>query len=390
MSKQTEESTQEPSGNGKRKLMSVEQLRQHGARKLAEAPENTVAAYLATRRGRIEKLLPRHMDADRLMALAMTALQRPELGNCSIESLFGSLIEASKLGLEPESPLGHCYLVPYANKCQLQIGYQGLVELALRSGKVSKIDTGIVYENEPFRYARRGADIVLDHDFLPPSQRGAPIAYYAVARLDNGDVKAHVMWPEEAAEIRDKFSKGAWYYDKREGVRKPKDGHPWWQHFDAMAIKSAIIRLAKTLPKSPQLARAVQLDGSAEAGEQQLDQIIEGEFRRVESIAGGPAEAASERPEPDPAAEAEPPPALDGLLPVTDPETQERADGFAAVSLLIGEYRSTGNAGLLQAARQYAKRAGEQQIMAEQLIAQATRSTAAKARQRPAKQESQS
>jgi recombinational DNA repair protein RecT len=44
---------------------------------------------------------------------------------------------------------------------------------------------------------------------------------------------------------------------------KEKD-HPWTTHYEEMALKTAIRRLCKTLPKSPELAQALAAGGRAQ------------------------------------------------------------------------------------------------------------------------------
>jgi recombination protein RecT len=36
--------------------------------------------------------------------------------------------------------MGQCYLIPYKSECQLIPGYQGLLDLVRRSGKVKRIE----------------------------------------------------------------------------------------------------------------------------------------------------------------------------------------------------------------------------------------------------------
>lgn len=62
----------------------------------------------------------------------------------------------SKLGLDCVGTLGQGYLVPYYNskikayECQFIAGYQGLIELARRSGNIARIESRVVYEKDAF------------------------------------------------------------------------------------------------------------------------------------------------------------------------------------------------------------------------------------------------
>lgn len=77
----------------------------------------------------IEKALPSVMTPERFMRIAMTAVtQNPQLGECTPGSFIGALLTAAQLGLEPNTPLGQAYLIPFYNgktrtlDCQFQLG----------------------------------------------------------------------------------------------------------------------------------------------------------------------------------------------------------------------------------------------------------------------------
>ena len=82
----------------------------------------TLADQITALAPQLAKALPRHMNADRMARIALTEFRKnPELGKCTPHSLFGSLLTASQLGLEP-GPLGHAYLIPYKGQVTLQLG----------------------------------------------------------------------------------------------------------------------------------------------------------------------------------------------------------------------------------------------------------------------------
>src|SRR5580698_617148 len=88
----------------------------------------TFRQLLDQSKGQIANALPRHIDADKMMRVVMTSLQKnPALMDCDQGSVIGAVIEASQLGLMPDGILGEAYLVPYRGKCQLQPGYRGLI-----------------------------------------------------------------------------------------------------------------------------------------------------------------------------------------------------------------------------------------------------------------------
>ena len=69
----------------------------------------------------------------------------PKLQECTRDSIFSSILQASELGLDLSPPMGEGYLIPRWNgrakvlECQFQPGYRGLVALARRSGEIAMI-----------------------------------------------------------------------------------------------------------------------------------------------------------------------------------------------------------------------------------------------------------
>ena len=221
-------------------------------------PTNTIRALLEKSKGQIAMALPKHLNADRIVRVAMTSVQRtPDLLKCDPISLVAAVIQSSQLGLEPDGILGHAYLIPFNNtkKGRMEVqfipGYKGLIDLARRSGQVVSIGAHVVFENEPFKLIY-GYDEKLDHEPLPPSKRGARKGVYAVARLKDGSVHFEWLWAEEVEDIKNQS--------------KARNFGPWKTHEDEMWRKTAIRRLAKYLPLSVEFAKAAAADELADAG----------------------------------------------------------------------------------------------------------------------------
>ena len=80
----------------------------------------------------IKRALPSILTPDRFTRMALSAINNtPKLGECTPMSFFAALMNAAQLGLEPNTPLGQAFLIPYKNKgvleCQVQLGYRGLI-----------------------------------------------------------------------------------------------------------------------------------------------------------------------------------------------------------------------------------------------------------------------
>lgn len=219
---------------------------------------------LESHRDQIAMALPRHLTPERMIRVALTAYTTtPGLWDCDIKSIAACVVQASILGLEPQSVLGEAYLIPFSAKgktqkqCQLIVGYQGLLKLVRNSGELIMVNAQPVYLRDDFDF-EDGLDPYLRHKRAPgtPAERGEIVAYWAGAVLKGGGKQFVVMTKPEIEAHRDKYSKA-------------KSFGPWVTEFDQMAMKTCIRRLAKLLPKSIEkdsVSAAINIDERAEAG----------------------------------------------------------------------------------------------------------------------------
>lgn len=211
------------------------------------------------------RALPDHMSAERLARIALTSIRlNPKLGQCTPESFIGALFTAAQIGIEPVG--GRAYIIPYQNnrkkadgswhsvmEAQFQLGYKGVAELFYRHEKAVELAWGIVHEKDEFSY-ELGTGATLKHK---PSMkdRGAPIAYWVMATLNNGGKPFAVMSYDDCRAHGMKHSKSV---DKKTGNFQPSS--PWATSFDSMALKTVLVQLAKLLPLSVELQRAIATD----------------------------------------------------------------------------------------------------------------------------------
>lgn len=188
----------------------------------------------------IAKALPKVITAERFTRIALSALSNnPKLYECSKLSFLGALMNAAQLGLEPNTPLGQAYLIPYYNnkekrlECQFQIGYKGLLDLAYRSGEIAMIQAYIVYENDVFEY-ELGLNPILRH--IPASANRGNMTYaYAMFKLKNGGQSFVVMSKDDILNYGRRYS-------------KTFNAGPWQTDFEAMAKKTVLKQLLKYAP----------------------------------------------------------------------------------------------------------------------------------------------
>lgn len=173
--------------------------------------------------------MPKGMEAQQLVRDALTCLrQTPGLMTCTQESVLGGLMTCSQLGLRP-GVLGHAWLIPFTNRAAgtreatLVIGYQGLIDLAYRSGKVQSLVARTVYENDVFD-VDYGLDDKLVHKPIINGEKGEPVAYYAIVKYTGGGHAFYVMSHTEMLRYRRMYAKSP-------------DRGPWNEHFEKMAWK---------------------------------------------------------------------------------------------------------------------------------------------------------
>lgn len=230
---------------------------------VAQEKIRTFGDLLEKRKDTFAKVLPRHMNPDRLIKVAMLAISRqPLLLQCTPMSLIQSMMAAAQLGLEPDGVLGSAYLVPYRNnktgqyEAQLIPGYRGLIDLARRSGQINRIEAHVVKEKDEFDFSF-GLEMRLRHRPHFPDDAGAIIGVYALAELKDGSIQVEVMSKADIDTIKTRS--------------KAKDHGPWVTDYAEMARKTVVRRLIKYLPLSVELANAVELDNRAELGTGSLD-----------------------------------------------------------------------------------------------------------------------
>lgn len=221
----------------------------------------TVIDRLEAMGPQLARALPKHMDPDRIVRIALTAMRNNEkLRQCTEVSFFGSLMQAAQMGLEPNTAHGYCYLIPYWNRslnafeCQFQMGYKGMIELALRSGKVTSIRGRVVRQGDQFQRIE-GLHANLVHIPDDDSEDRELTHAYAVAKLANGDALFECLTRKDIEQRR-----------SRSAASSSGRGTPWDTDYEAMCKKTAVRALYTWLPQSTEMAVAAALDEAPEYG----------------------------------------------------------------------------------------------------------------------------
>jgi recombination protein RecT len=241
-------------------------------------PVDVVRDALEKMKPQLAMALPKHLTADRLLRVAMTAVQNtPKLLDCDRTSLYSAIMTCAQLGLEPDGVLGQAYLVPYAGRVQFVPGYKGLITLARNSGEVATIVAREVCENDVFEYNQASGDPP-HHPFSFTADRGRVIGFYAVAKFKDGSFQCEAMSVRDVEVIRDN-SKGYRYALSVAKAKNKEPDTPWHNNFVEMGKKTVLRRLAKYLPMSVQKAATIEDNfdtGKHMALDSHGDLVIEG------------------------------------------------------------------------------------------------------------------
>lgn len=199
-----------------------------------------------------ERLLPKFMldQRERFMQLALESAKRPEIVQCEPASIVAVVMKAAQCGLPLDGT--HSAMVPFRDKGVLKAQFipmfQGLIVASMRNGGVKSVWSSVVYDGDVFREVR-GTNPGLVHE---PSigNRSIDKAFgvYACAKLETGETVFEFMDKEQVLAIK-KTSKavasGPW-------SKADQEGEMW--------RKTAVRRLAKYLPKSPDLQAVLDAD----------------------------------------------------------------------------------------------------------------------------------
>lgn len=154
------------------------------------------------------------------------------LQSCDPKLVIMEALKAAILKLPILKSLGFAYIVPYKKDGvfipQFQIGYKGLIQLAMRTGQYRIINSDVVYDGE----YRSKNKLTGEFDLSGEAKNDNIIGYFAHFEMLNGFAKTLYMPVAKVTAHAQKYSKS---YNQPFG--------PWKKEFDAMALKTALRNL---------------------------------------------------------------------------------------------------------------------------------------------------
>jgi phage RecT family recombinase len=217
----------------------------------------------------LEQYAVRKYDNDTFLKSAMIAIvSNNELANCLKTdpgklSLFQALRFASTTGLSLNPQEGKAALIAFSGKVQYLTMKNGLIELALETGRVEHLMSDHVRVNDKF-------DIIKTSDgdkyeFSPALEnRGAVRGFFATIKFKEGNTYLKWMSKVEVEEFRDKYSRYVYYsYDDKNGKFKKGDpipDAPWNKSFIGMGEKTVMRKLLKSIHISEEFDKSISSD----------------------------------------------------------------------------------------------------------------------------------
>lgn len=196
---------------------------------------------------RFEKMLGKK-SAGFLSSLLSLVNNNNLLQKASPTSVLAAAATAASLDLPINPTLGKAWIVPYKGAAQFQIGYKGIIELAMRSQQMKSIIMRPVYEGQienwdPFTETYERGEKLSDN----------VVGYFARFETINGFVKATYWTKDEVIKHAKRFSKSF-----------NSSSSPWTTDFDAMACKTVLLSIMKTYaPMSIEMQMGIERDGKA-------------------------------------------------------------------------------------------------------------------------------
>lgn len=226
--------------------------------------------FLQKYKGQLEAALPKHLNADRMVRIAITEFSKnANLQKCELTSIFGSLVLAGQLGLEP-GVNGQGYLIPYGKTCKFIPGWKGLVDLVSRSGRAT-VWTGAVYEGDDFNYML-GANPYCNHRPNGEFDVKKLTHVYAIGKVKDAELPVIEVWTVKR--VRNHLAKFNKVGDKHYALADNE------QNFEMYARKVVLLQVLKYMPQSIELNNAIMATDAAEMGQHVT---IDGDFVVVDS-----------------------------------------------------------------------------------------------------------
>lgn len=190
------------------------------------------------------------------------------LQDCDPAKVVMECLKAAVLKLPINKSLGFAYVIAYKGVPQMQIGYKGLIQLAMRTGQYRIINADMVYEGE-FQSKNK---LTGEFDMNGEKTSDKVIGYFAHIEMLNSFTKTLYMTKEQVTAHGKKYS-----------ASFNNSNTPWAKEFDAMAIKTVLKNLLSHYGfLSVEMVGAVDSDNKADSIQDTVAETITTKANKTE------------------------------------------------------------------------------------------------------------
>ncbi|MBO5918796.1 MAG: recombinase RecT [Oscillospiraceae bacterium] len=213
----------------------------------------SVAIQGSTLQSMIKKATPDAQSAARLTgSLISLVASSTELQNCNPASIVAAALRGEGMGLM--LGMGY-YVVPYAGTASFQLGYKGLIQMAMAGGDVADMDCVEIRDGEYVGRDRRTKRPEFDFSIYATDEEAEKhpiIGYYAYVEKRDGFFRSEYMSIGAILDHAEQYSKtfdrskyrqlisGDLSPDEAERLKKKS---PWYSATETMMKKTVIRRL---------------------------------------------------------------------------------------------------------------------------------------------------
>lgn len=210
-------------------------------------------------------------------AIVSAVANNPLLQDCDQFSILKGALLGASLNLHPSLQLGQYYLIPFNNKkkdkngnvqtikeAQFVLGYRGILQLAIRSGKYEFINVLEIKSGELKGYNPLTEELKLKMEEDPLKRENLPSIGYVATFTHLSGFKKTIYWSKEKVDAHArKYSKNYLTKNHQTGKLEINKNSIWATEFDAMAKKTVLTHLLNHWGElTPELVVAMDYDNS--------------------------------------------------------------------------------------------------------------------------------
>ena len=188
--------------------------------------------------------------------VSLVNLYNSDLTGAAPQSVLASAFIAAALKLPIEKNLGFAYIIKYGSQAQFILGYKGMIQLALRSGGVKKINAIPIKEGQILSFNPLTEEI----EFDMTAKDGEIVGYAAYMELTNGFNKTIYMSKDDVEKHALEYSQT---YMKDQTRKEYEKKSVWSKNYDEMALKTILKKILKFAPLSTEMQIMETVDQAA-------------------------------------------------------------------------------------------------------------------------------